>query len=197
MGFDLDATGMQDVNDAKTGNHPKPGVYHAAVASVKAVVSKKKQTPGYEIGFEILAGTIPGQEGTTITETIWITQDNLKRAIAYAMATGVLKPGTKADETILLQTEGRDLVIEAEEQTYDKDDGTKGKKIAVKYSGFWPTDHKDVATVPKNAAAIKALHSQAGAKTAQASGNGNGQQAQQQQTQAAAAGAASSNWNDV
>jgi len=109
-----------DVNDYRGGDRPKPGIYHVVVKSAEETVSKQKGTQGYKVEFEVLAGTVPGQEGKELDETFWVTDKAVGRLIALALASGVMKPGESADSDVLLETPGHQLVIEVEEQDYDR-----------------------------------------------------------------------------
>jgi len=63
----------------------------------------------------------------------------------------VVKPGSKAtlsDENMV----GTDLVIRLEDNEYTAKDGTKKQNVRIPFSEMWPTDHAEVADVPKNEA---------------------------------------------
>jgi len=121
-----------DVNDYRGGDRPKPGIYHVVVKSAEETVSKQKGTQGYKVEFEVLAGTVPGQEGKELDETFWVTDKAVGRLIALALASGVMKPGESADSDVLLETPGHQLVIEVEEQDYEDKDGNAIRQPADK-----------------------------------------------------------------
>jgi hypothetical protein len=120
------------------------------------IVSEKKGTPGTEIEFQVLAGAIPGQEGTTLSEAFWHSPKALDRLLAFAMACGALRPGQNRDLTGP-DYNGLQLVIEVQPRKYTDSDGNEKETVEVSYNGFWEINHPEVKDVPKDQAAIQQI----------------------------------------
>lgn len=176
----------QNFDQSKEELHNAPkggGTYHLAVNNAEQVTSGKKGTPGWKMTFEVLAGTIPGQEGKKFDETFWVTDGTVARMNVFIGATGAIPAGQSADDTIAMPAAvGRQFIGATEEEKYKTDAGKEGVKTKLTYDGMWPIGHKDVANIPVNQDAIRLLQGQAVANAAV------GQAVQQQQQQAQQAG---------
>lgn len=149
------AGNAQTSDDFRGGGRPLPGRYHAIVNSGTEINSQDKGTPGTEIEFQILAGTVPGQEGTTLPETFWHTPKALDRLLAFAMACGALRPGENKDLTGP-DYNGLQLVVEVGVRKYEVD-GVKKETVEITYNGFWEVGHPEVKDVPKDQSALQQM----------------------------------------
>lgn len=175
MALDLDAGGVQNESEFGGSQRPLPGRYHVAVKRADDSMEKSDKVV---VEFEVLAGTTPGQERRTHTEWYAVTDKALPRLTRLALACGLLRPGERKGVDFA-EAEGRQLVIEIEENDYTDKDGNEKKGVRVTWMGMWSLSNPDVADVPKNAAAAKLV-----------GGNGNGNRNGQQATAPAAAPAA-------
>lgn len=136
----LNASGKKSEDDFQTSNAPVPGKYHVMIKSVDE--SFTTHPNAVVVDFEVLAGTVPGQEGKslyTYFSTSERAQDNL---IKLAMITGLLHPDEEADVRFS-DAIGRSLIVEAVEEEY------QGKKrVKVGYLRMWSVGHADVNSVP-------------------------------------------------
>lgn len=140
----LDNTATKKEEDLRVLG-PLPGRYHVMVKDVDETEALSKWE-SIVMTFEILAGTIPGQEGKTLREFFSVKETAAKRLNLLAMVTGLLSLGEKR-EVRFSEARGRQLIIEIEEQEY------QGKKRArVPWAGLWRLDHPDVKDVPRDAA---------------------------------------------
>jgi len=174
----LNVTQGTDINDFRGGNRPPPGRYHVLVRNVEEVTARSTGNPGFEFELEVLAGTVPGQEGKSFKHTAWNTSKSQDQLISMAIATGILVPGKPANEggecepEDLLSTEHAQLVVDIEEDTYTDKNGQEKKTIKVAYGGIWPVGHKDVAHLKINQAAYDLWKSGNAPATAAANNNG-------------------------
>jgi len=125
-----------------------PGRYHVQVQSADDTFTKNDKS--MPVVFELLNGTVPGQEGKTHTEYFSASEKAMKRINLLALACGLVRPGETRDISFATEAPGRQLVIELEEHEYTKKDGTKGKGVRVTFAGMWSVGHKDVTDVPKD-----------------------------------------------
>jgi len=149
----MDATNAGSSDDFRDGGRPAPGRYHVVINTGEEIVSPEKGTPGTEIEFQVLASHPPGQEGKMLKETFWHSQKAIGRLASFAMAAGVLRPGENKDVTGP-DYPGHQLVIEVQERKYTDRDGNEKTTVEVSFEGFWEVNHPEVASVPKDAAAL-------------------------------------------
>lgn len=165
----MDFTDTKHEDDLRGSSRPKPGRYHVAVSDVdvKALESEQK----FNVTFDVLNGTVPGQAGRQVREFFTLSEKALPRVKLFVVAAGLVKPGTKGNVDFR-DAVGRQLVIEVDERKNENDGKTY---INCTFSGFWSLDHDDAKDVPKDADAIK-LHRQgkAIATAAQAESGGSG-----------------------
>ncbi len=145
----------QSSDDFRGGGRPAPGQYHVIINVGKEVVSEK-DTPGTEIEFQVLAGTVPGQEGTVVVETFWQTERAISRLLAFAMSCGVLRPGENKDVSGP-DYNGLQLVIEVQPRKYTDSEGNEKETVEVSYNGFWEVGHPEVKDVPKDQNTIQQI----------------------------------------
>lgn len=116
------------------------------------------------VDFEALAGTTPGQVGRTHLEFFSTKEKALPRLQRLALAVGLLKPDEPEKEVQFSDAIGRQLVIEIEENTYEKD-GKTHECVRIAFLGMWSSGNKAVADVPKDAESLKLAQGGAGATT--------------------------------
>ena len=110
------------------------------------------------VEFEVLTGSVPGQEHKTVTQ--WFHLDDngnedaeyCEKVSRLSMAAGILKPGEEKDIEAS-DLENCQVVIKV--QNYKKKDGTTGCGVADYGLAIWGVNHPDVASVPKNLDAIR------------------------------------------
>lgn len=121
----LDAMGKKTSSDVvstyNNAESPEPGIYFAIVSAVKYI-----QKDEYEIvELDILGGVTPGQAGKQLA-LFMKRKDNDDYGDVhhrFALATGLLKPGTKTGEidfSFFKKAEGRYIVVAAELSDDDK-----------------------------------------------------------------------------
>lgn len=147
----LGATGIQSEDDLHGNMKPLPGRYHAFVKSVDDSFEKLDKVV---IGFEVVTGTTPGQEGREISVFIRTNETETPRLTRFAIVTGLLKPGEPEREVVFEQARGKHLVIEVEENQYTNKDGKDVSTVQVSWFGMWSIGNKQVADVPKDMQAI-------------------------------------------
>lgn len=154
----MGAKTVQSEDDIQGNARPLPGRYHAIVKHADDSFEKFDKVI---VEFQVLAGTTPGQEDRCISEFFATTEKAMPRLQRLALCTGLLNPGEEEKDISFSEAEGRQLVIEVEENRYEKDDGNGGKKtvegVRVGFLGMWSLNNKAVEDVPKNQEAIKLL----------------------------------------
>ena len=141
----LGATDVQTEDDLAGNTRPLPGRYHAIVKEVDESMEKFDKVI---VEFEALSGTTPGQEGRCVTEFFAITDKALVRLKRLAIVLGLLKPGEPEKDIAFADGVGQQLVIEVEENRYEKD-GKTIDGVRVGFLGFWSMGNPAVADVPK------------------------------------------------
>lgn len=156
---------VQSEDDIQGDARPLPGQYHAVVKDVK-YMCKGEDKKHYEVDetdetaekvvvtFEVLAGTIPGQAGRAIDEFFALTERAISRLQRFALCVGLLQPGEGEKEVLFSQSIGRQLVIEVEENNWEKD-GRTINGVRIGYLGMWSLGNKAVADIPKDPDALK------------------------------------------
>ena len=140
------------------GDRPLAGRYHVVVKSVDT--SHTKNPTSIPTEFEVLAGTVPGQEGKTKIEFFYYDPADVKdfavdRLTRFAWACGLIGEDEEKDVN-QRDAIGKQLVIELVDDTYiDKKTGQERKTVNIaRDGGMWPVNHPDVCDVPKSQAAI-------------------------------------------
>ena len=146
--MDFNLTDVKNEDDFG-GSRITPGRYHAAVenAEFKEWDSGKNVV---EIEYRILAGTDPNSVGKTIRDRLWTSEKAFWRIKKLVTVFGLVKPGAKGTVNWPTDAPGSQLILEAKEEPYEKDGQ---KKTSIKVGEFWSLTHKDVADVPRGAAA--------------------------------------------
>jgi hypothetical protein len=147
----LGSKGVKSEDDLGGNTRPLAGRYHVVVKDVDETFEKFDKVV---VEFEVLAGTTPDQEGRTISEFFSLSEKALVRLQRLAIVLGLLKPDEEEKEVEFVQGEGRQLVIEVEDNEYEKD-GEKKKGVRVSFLGMWSLANKQVADVPRDEEAVK------------------------------------------
>ncbi len=166
-----------DVTDLQTKPHPEIGFAHVTVANVNdsRTTTTGKPFNGTKVEFEILAHSVPGQEGKKWEEIYWLdkngqeTDNYLQAMSALCFSAGLLKRGDPDRDVQPEELENCQVIVEVEER---KSDGKTYFGIKDMGRKVWPVEHPDVAAVPKNLDAIRLWNEARGV-----SSNGNGQAA--------------------
>lgn len=198
-GFVFDATKKESEKDLGGDRPEGEGRFHVMVKNAEQKHYPAKPAEGKEaqdkwiVDFEILAGTLPGQEGKVHKEHYSLSANAIDKAMRLAFMGGLLKPGEKK-ELHVGNLVGHQLIIElvkGKDWTNNKGEKQEGNlQIAFpgsKSMGVWRLDDPDVAAVPRNAKAATL----AAPSTPAASGSAPTTPA------ASAAPAAASSWDDV
>lgn len=175
----LGAENVQSEDDIKGNVRPLSGRYHVAVKEVEEKEFKKENEKTGEVTyvtkfifeFEVLAGTIPGQEGRIIPEYFTDSPKAKSRLERLALCLGLLQSGEKERDVELADGVARQLVIEVEDNQYEKD-GKTVKGVRVAYLGFWSLGNKEVEDVPKDKEAMKLAGKGEGGKSGDDDGQG-------------------------
>ena len=167
----MGATDVRSEDDVQGTKFPKPGRYHVVVQRVDESFEKSDKII---VTFAVLAGTLPGQEDSEITEWFSTNEKALPRVKRFALADCVLKPGDEEREVTFAAAKGRDLVVEVEENFYTTKGGVAKKGVRIPWVSFWSTQNPAVADVPKNEDALK-LHGANAAAKESSSGGGDSQ----------------------
>lgn len=129
--------------DELGSNRPAPGIYHVMVndATEKSRPPEKGGGRYVQVDMQVLNGTVPGQEGKTITQFFYLDgkQAALDNLLKFLMCTGVIHENEAKDIDFQTDLPGSQLVVEAERDEY------QGKsRIKLSFGGFWPVDHPEV-----------------------------------------------------
>jgi hypothetical protein len=185
------AKGYQSESDVKGKPAPVDGFFHTTIAHVNDSRTKKDGSPlnATIVEFEVLAGSVPGQEGKTVTQ--WFQLDDngnenaeyCEKVSRLCMAAGLLRPGEEKDIDAG-DLENCQVIIKV--QNYTKKTGGTGCGLADYGLGVWGVNHPDVAAVPKNLDAIRLWRE----ATGQPASGGNGQSGNGHSASAPVAGSA-------
>lgn len=159
---------FEKTTDASGNTPPLPGQYHVVIKAANGARCKKNgdQFNADIIEYEVLAGTVPGQEGRAVTQFLWLDDGNeTDLHTRFALASGLVKPGQARDVDLDQEAPGLQLIINVVE--FNKKDGGKGKGIGNYGFDLWGVNDPEVAGVPKDADAL-ALLPEAGAKPTKA-----------------------------
>lgn len=143
----LDCTKYKTEDEARS-SFVAPGRYHVQIQN--ADDSFTKYPNSVVVTFELLNGTVPGQDGKKHTEFFSTSEKALERLQCFAIAAGLVTPGEGREINFATDAPSKQLVIELEENQYEKKDGSKGTGRRITYKGMWSVGHKDVADVPKD-----------------------------------------------
>lgn len=184
---EVDCTEFGDEGELAGFSTCKPGTYHLVVLEADDSFGK---FDAITIECEVLAGTVPGQEGKKLTGFFNNGKPSdkdggkfaRKRQARIAMVLGLLTPaalGQKVTVDFALAA-GRQFVATVKER-----DGKEGKKFAeIEGLNFWSVTDPATADVPKDANALAMIGVVAGGLGAVGAGGGGVATAVQQATQA-------------
>ena len=164
----LDYSGMNQTDDL----HGKPliedGQYHAVIELIDESPENydRNLKDGIEVKFQILAGTVPGQEKRTLTSYYPYPNSSHKdggkfsaqKLCVLTEALGLTSPADRG-RTVELDWQagvGRQVIIGVQKKKYTKNDGTEGKIAELSNAGCAVFHWSDptMEAVPKNAAAL-------------------------------------------
>ena len=136
-----------------------PGRYHVEVVSVDDEATSKSGSPQMQVDYEVLAGTPDDQEGKPHRDYFARTDKAFKRALIFAVATGLttkeelqqLKAAGKNPTIDFTLAVGRQLCVEIEPGEY------KGKPKGEIGFGMWHVDAEDAKAIPKNQGKLNEL----------------------------------------
>ena len=148
MAFDADCTNVNSVDDLQK-NHPAAGKYHVLIKNVDT--DRKGVKDKIIIKYEVITGTMPGQEGKEKEEWYSTDTDMGRRQLTHiAMILGLIRPGEKK----LIDFEkaiGEMVIIEfvlTEGKPGTKNAGKKFLNVGKFGFGIWPIGHEDVKDIP-------------------------------------------------
>lgn len=141
----INSTGVSGENDVTGFRPPAPGRYHVVI---KHVDESFQKADAVIVEFEILAGTVPGQEGMTHTERLWMKDGNsTDQHLRFALVAGIIQPGTEA-EVSFQHAVGRQMVIGLDKRKSKKDD-KEYTNIADYGMAIWGLNNPEVSDVPR------------------------------------------------
>ena len=166
----LGAKTIQSEDDIQGNSRPLPGRYHAVIKDVlyqcKSAEEKWVEIDESEsdaaqrirFAFEVLNGTVPGQEGREVEDDFYLSEKAIQRLQRLALCVNLIDPGAEESEILFSESVGRQLVIEVDEEPYkDKATGVEKKKTKLTFLGMWSLSNKAVEDVPKNLEAIRLM----------------------------------------
>src|SRR5574343_354963 len=186
MSMEMDFSDYGSEEEMDSGGYPKSGQYHAAVLDVD---DDPEGIEAIKVEFEVLAGTVPHQDGKQFTETFWRPNANHKDGGKFAAKKiyRFLKAVGLADEKALGRkvsidwqaAKGMQLVVAVEEyerKGADKKGNQRTYKGAqIEGLNIYPVDDPEVAAVPKDETALAMLPGKSeGGKGSNGNGNGQG-----------------------
>lgn len=141
--------GVKSADDIGSG-FVQPGFYHVIVTDVDEPIDTEKPII---VDFQVLKGTMPGQEKLGVRNWFPTSQKALPNLQRFALVTGLIKPDEER-EVSFKDAIGKHLVIEVIENEYTDKDGVTKKNAKIKWAGYYPIGHPDVANVPIDEEAI-------------------------------------------
>ena len=142
----IGANNVKSEDDISGFQRPLPGRYHVVVKHVDESFEKFDKIV---VDFEVLAGTVPDQQGRELPEFFACTDKAIPRLQRLALCVGLLQPGQPEADVEFTDAVGRDLVIEVEENNYKTKEGKEVNSVRVGYLGMWSTANEAVKGVPK------------------------------------------------
>ena len=152
----------QSESDAKSTDRINvPGFFHCTMTHVNDARVKKDGSAMNATIFEgeVLAGTVPGQEGKKVVLYYELgpngeeTDEYVVKCSRLAMACKLTGPGQPDRDLQPDDFEGSQFVARVEE--YTNKAGKKGCSVGDFGEAVWGIDHADVSGVPKNQEAIR------------------------------------------
>lgn len=149
---ELGTTGIDDENGVG-GSYPDAGRYHVIINDVD---ESFEESNSIIVEFRVLAGTVPNQTKKTLKEYFSVSDKALPRLMRLGLASGFIPPNDPPKERNFEEAISRQLVVEIEDHTYEKNGETK-KTRRISWMGMWSTPNPEVADVPKDAEAIRII----------------------------------------
>jgi hypothetical protein len=142
------------VADLEGDGSPPAGKYHAKIEGVQRV---SDQTSYLKVRFALLAGTDPAGVGCVFSERFYLSEKAVKRLAILGHRLQLIAGDDLGGRSTVdwSQAIGRQLIVEVVEEEFERKDGTKAKRAKLSYAGFWDVNDQRVASVPKDAAALK------------------------------------------
>jgi hypothetical protein len=147
----MNSTGVKNESDVTGFRPPAPGRYHAVVKYVDDSFAKtygEKNNQALIVEFQILAGTVPGQENLTHKEMMFLRDGGpTDQHLRFALVTGLMQAGTEADVNFQ-NAVGRQLIIALEKNT-SKKDSKEYTNLAEYGMAMWGLNNPEVKDVPR------------------------------------------------
>lgn len=168
MSIDLDYE-VPTTEEMQPGEYspPEPGTYHLAVAAVNMQpVSKKGEAKnGFEVTFQIQAGTVEEQAGKTFKECFyWPSRNNkdggaflAKRIGRLTTVLGIAQPGMKLGEIPYEEMAARHFVAAVHHETFTGDNGNELVSAKIDGLKMWHVASAEAAAIPKDAEVLELM----------------------------------------
>jgi hypothetical protein len=151
----------------------EPGTYHILITNVADGEGPKGGAiDGFTFEGQVLAGTVEGQEGKTISETVFLpgmdeSEDSQARAnrkvTAFLLASNLVTPAElgKEIDVDIDSAEDQQIIVDLERQmAKDEETGkwdVETKFLRIAYSNIYHVDDPRAAKVPKYAEALEEI----------------------------------------
>lgn len=145
-----------DFDTLDAGGLPEAGVYHARLEKEEFV--DDGDYPRQQLVFIILAGTVSGQKGRRLTDSLFLMGKDdakTKKAIQRAMAFGKrmnIYSKEDAEKRAPIPFEkcvGKEFIIEVVADEYEGNDGNLRRSAKLSYMGIWHINHPDAPECPR------------------------------------------------
>lgn len=170
--YEFDLTEVDSPDELAAGGNydpPAEGTYHLAISAVNMEpVSKKGEAKnGIEISFQVLAGSVEGQEKKSFRETFyWPSPSNKdggtflrKRLARLGLVTGVIAPDNLGKSVAVPwpDMEARHLVAAIKHETFTGDNGKESLSAKIDGLKMWHVASPEVVAIPKDAEALEVM----------------------------------------
>lgn len=165
MASTWDTQGFDSEQDLEGRQNPKEGVYHLAIQDADHESEKAVKAKHLRIQFEVLNGTVPGQEGLSVYQNFkWPDAKHKdggefcrKMLTKLLVATGYMHPKQlgKRMEVEWADLVGRQIVAKIKAYKRDGEDGKVYEGVEIDGLHFWHVGHEDAASVPKDAESLE------------------------------------------
>jgi len=144
--MELNTQGVDKPDDLNVGgDRPVPGRYHLVVKTV----DDQKRPGQLGVRFEVLKGTVPGQEKKEFWSSFKTDADWAVPIVTrLAMVTGLIGPNEQKNVNFY-DAVGRQLVAEVHERAWkNEESGKSGTVTEIKGANMWQLGHEDIKDVP-------------------------------------------------
>lgn len=137
--YDLDMTEFDSPAALDAGGHPLAGAYHAIIngpPNMSVLDKDKNPLECFEVTFQMICGTTPGQERTQLRERFFFPKPNQKdggsfcrrRLTKLALAAGIIRNADlgKRIQIDWADLEGMQVVLKVKERKWTNDKGETG-----------------------------------------------------------------------